>query len=99
MGEFLATALGPKQGNNVTARDLYQFYQRWAKVNGISPISETGFGKRAKQRLAHKKIGIHYYINIQIMQSAIDAVVAAEDRDKPQDDDGRGPAAPPEGDL
>ncbi|MEM8588741.1 MAG: phage/plasmid primase, P4 family [Pseudomonadota bacterium] len=99
VGEFLATALGPKQGSNVTARDLYQFYQRWAKVNGISPISETGFGKRAKQRLAHKKIGIHYYIDIQIMQSAIDAVVAAEDRDKPPDDDGRSTPPPPEGDL
>ena len=94
VGEFLATAIGPSIGHNIQATDLYGFYVRWAKVNGVAPISATGFGKRAKQRLRHEKIGVQFYCDIQIMESALRAVEDAEAKRPPDDN-----PPPPEGDL
>lgn len=45
---FVSGCVQPTPGASVTAADMYGAYAHWASANGLTPISNTGFGKLMK---------------------------------------------------
>jgi putative DNA primase/helicase len=49
LGRFLTECTIQQRGARTRAQDLYQAYREWCDANGITPRSNTTFGKKVKR--------------------------------------------------
>ena len=89
VGQFIAAALVRAKGKNVNAKRLYDAFTRWCKLNAEDPMTNTAFGRALGERGYHKeKVGIMFYVDIDLVDDFLDAQVGALDA-PPHDGDGR----------
>jgi hypothetical protein len=63
---FLEACTEPGRGATITGRALYQAYVAWCAGCGRLAVSETRFGREAKQRLRSRLSGHVFYYDIRL---------------------------------
>lgn len=69
LGRFLNECTIPKQGAKARAKELYRAYVQWCEENGITPRSNTTFGKKIKRFYLSRSRDEHghYYEDIGLL--------------------------------
>lgn len=66
IGQFIAECVEVAEGEQVTAREMYDAYVSWALTNAVKPIFETRFGKLMKARFKREDARIRRYIDCRL---------------------------------
>jgi putative DNA primase/helicase len=74
LGRFLTECTISKKGATTRASELYQAYKTWCERNGITPRSNTTFGKKIKRFYLTADRDMHgiYYKHIGLLEDRID---------------------------
>jgi len=91
VGEFMRAATRRMKGQRIQANKLFEIYTKWAGVNGLSPISRTGFGRRVSDLHYDKeKIGVMFYVDLEFVEEEVGGLEGSGSgsRGDPRPDDG-----------
>lgn len=83
VGQFLSMATAPAPGRHTSAKRLYDAFAAWCKENAVTPLTQTGFGRRLGDK-GLKKVktgGLSHYEGVELLGGFEDAPGWVPDRE------------------
>jgi putative DNA primase/helicase len=70
---FMKECLEVRDGLRIAAAEMYAVYVEWAYIAGNTPITQTSFGRRMRDKFKREKSDVLYYVGVDRLPNAFPA--------------------------